>query len=318
MQGCSGDSALATSTSAVPQPGVVYFIDDHLGNTHLVTDSLGNVLHEESRYPYGVQRQVKGEGSMAKGESTADYVYTGKEYDEETGLIYFGGRYYAPELGRWITPDPLLVEKDPKKSIDVPEELNLYAYVRNNPMRFVDEHGYIIKFEPGVSPEFKEAFEQAVGYLREAKVAKAIDELNDRREVVWISEITTDEVQFDPSDRRHVRIDWNPTVGLDVRRWPQSTMYDTNSRGCGIQTPALGLLHEAAHALGYFKGIFTAATEERVTGDLYGNREERRVITQIETPAARILDEPLRYYHGGTPVRVHCPTCTNWAPYNAR
>jgi len=125
-----------------PQPGVIYYIDDHLGSSDLVTDSLGNILSEESRYPYGLERQVNGEGSTVNGESVvADYVYTGKEYDVETGLIYFGGRYYAPELGRWITPDPLFLEKEPKKAVEMPLSSNLYAYVRNNPMTYVDETG---------------------------------------------------------------------------------------------------------------------------------------------------------------------------------
>ncbi len=68
-------------------------------------------------------------------------MYTGKEYDTETGLIYFGGRYYAPELGRWITPDPLFLEKEPKKVVEMPLSSNLYAYVKNNPMTYVDETG---------------------------------------------------------------------------------------------------------------------------------------------------------------------------------
>jgi len=116
---------------------VIYYVDDHLGSSHLVTDSLGNVLREESRFPYGLERNVS-DSSV-----TADYVYTGKEYDTETGLIYFGGRYYAPELGRWITPDPLFLEKEPMKVVERPLSSNLYAYVRNNPMTYIDPTGEV-------------------------------------------------------------------------------------------------------------------------------------------------------------------------------
>jgi len=127
---------------------VIYYVDDHLGSSHLVTDSFGNVLREESRYPYGLERNVSDDSV------TADYVYTGKEYDSETGLVYFGGRYYAPELGRWITPDPLFLEKEPKKIAEMPKELNLYAYVQGNPMSAVDRDGEATDFNIGVKPTY--------------------------------------------------------------------------------------------------------------------------------------------------------------------
>jgi len=135
ITGCGGSGPADPSVSTGPQEGVVYYIDDHLGSSHLVTDSLGNVLREESRYPYGLERNVSDSAV------TADYVYTGKEYDSETGLIYFGGRYYAPELGRWITPDPLFLDREPAKITEMPKELNLYAYVQGNPMTYFDSSG---------------------------------------------------------------------------------------------------------------------------------------------------------------------------------
>jgi RHS repeat-associated protein len=137
--GCGGGSSstanLTPEPSTEPQKGVVLYINDHLGNAHLITDSKGAVLREESRYPYGLDWRV--DGSSA---TTADYVYTGKEYDEETGLVYFGGRYYSPEMGRWITPDLHFVEK-PEEILKRPLEGNLYAYVRDNPVRWIDPNG---------------------------------------------------------------------------------------------------------------------------------------------------------------------------------
>lgn len=119
-----------------PQPGVIYYIDDHLGNAHLLTDSQGNVLREENRYPFGIER-----GSM--GDAQADYAYTGKEYDAETGLVYFGGRYYSPVLGRWITPDPYFLEKETMAVVEKALSANFYAYVRNNPVSLIDLIGFI-------------------------------------------------------------------------------------------------------------------------------------------------------------------------------
>lgn len=61
--------------------------------------------------------------------------FTGKERDAESGLDYFGARNDASSVGRFMTPDPLHIMK--QKLID-PQQWNMYAYVRNNPLRFVD------------------------------------------------------------------------------------------------------------------------------------------------------------------------------------
>ncbi len=59
------------------------------------------------------------------------YAYAGKRFDPATGLIYFGQRYYDPNLGRWLT-------QDPAGSVD---SSNLYQYVFNNPYRYIDPNG---------------------------------------------------------------------------------------------------------------------------------------------------------------------------------
>ncbi len=148
--GCGGSASNNGASSNAPQQGVVYYIDDHLGSTTLVTDSNGNVLREEARYPYGLDRKIDNPGSV-----DAHYVYTGKELDEETGLVYFGGRYYAPEMGRWISPDPLLVDT-PSKLMDNYQEENIYAYVQNNPVNNIDKEGlwtvgYNVDFTGGMA-----------------------------------------------------------------------------------------------------------------------------------------------------------------------
>lgn len=133
--GCAGgDKVIVPATDETVQKGVIHYIGDHLGSANLMTDPQGNVLREESRYPYGLDWRVGGD------EGLADYVYTGKEYDEETGLVYFGGRYYSPEMGRWITPDPLFLNT-PAEASKRPLENNLYSYTVNNPVSYVDPNG---------------------------------------------------------------------------------------------------------------------------------------------------------------------------------
>lgn len=59
------------------------------------------------------------------------YAYVGKRYDAFSGLVYFGKRFYDPNLGRWLTPDPL----------GAVDHSNLYQYVFNNPFRYYDPNG---------------------------------------------------------------------------------------------------------------------------------------------------------------------------------
>jgi len=64
-------------------------------------------------------------------------LFTGKERDAETGLDYFGARYFSGAQGRFTSPDPPLVDQ----STEDPQSWNLYSYVRNNPLRSIDLFG---------------------------------------------------------------------------------------------------------------------------------------------------------------------------------
>lgn len=66
------------------------------------------------------------------------YKYTGKEFDGESGLYYYGARHYNPAVGRFMQPDPLYLEMH---RLADPQQLNLYAYARNNPTTFNDPTG---------------------------------------------------------------------------------------------------------------------------------------------------------------------------------
>jgi RHS repeat-associated protein len=60
-----------------------------------------------------------------------------KERDNETGLDYFGARYYASTQGRFTSPDDFLNDTH----VTSPASWNLYAYVRNNPLKYIDPLG---------------------------------------------------------------------------------------------------------------------------------------------------------------------------------
>jgi RHS repeat-associated protein len=64
------------------------------------------------------------------------YKFTGKERDAESGLDYFGARYYASNMGRFMSPDDGS-DQDPS----APQSWNLYSYVQNNPLSNTDPDG---------------------------------------------------------------------------------------------------------------------------------------------------------------------------------
>jgi RHS repeat-associated protein len=72
--------------------------------------------------------------------------FTGKERDSESGNDYFGARYYASTMGRWMSPDPSgLFFADPAN----PQSMNLYAYVNNNPVNSIDTDRRLTIILPG-------------------------------------------------------------------------------------------------------------------------------------------------------------------------
>ncbi|MBF0386191.1 MAG: RHS repeat-associated core domain-containing protein, partial [Candidatus Omnitrophica bacterium] len=68
--------------------------------------------------------------------AAAMYYFTGKPFDDETGLYYYGARYYSPQIGRFITPDTIV------QSPGDPQTLNRYSYCGNNPVNRIDPTGH--------------------------------------------------------------------------------------------------------------------------------------------------------------------------------
>ena len=84
------------------QPTVKYNIENHLGSSSVYLDSSGAEINREEYYPFGETSF----GSYAK----KRYRYVGKEKDEESGLYYYGARYYAPWICRFVSTDPLAAD----------------------------------------------------------------------------------------------------------------------------------------------------------------------------------------------------------------
>jgi len=106
-----------------------FYHNDHLGSVNVITDGSGARCQLNEYDPWGKISRSEGGGEGI-------IRFTGQKLDVESGLLYYGGRYYDPELGRFISPDPFVQE------MFNPQSLNRYAYVTNNPVNYIDPSGY--------------------------------------------------------------------------------------------------------------------------------------------------------------------------------
>ena len=122
---------------------------DHLGSVSVVSNQRGLPYERVEYLPFG-------EVWIEETDPATGYIpfrFTSKELDEETGLYYYGARYYEPTISRWMSADPAgfalvnPMERDneggwkPKASYSIIEASNWYAYVSNNPVIYVDPTG---------------------------------------------------------------------------------------------------------------------------------------------------------------------------------
>lgn len=107
---------------------IVYLHSDALGSPVAASDSSGALLWREAYRPYGDRIRNEDDGTNVQ-------WFSGKPHDTETGLSYFGARYYEPIVGRFMSADPQRFDEANIQSF------NRYAYANNNPYKFVDPDG---------------------------------------------------------------------------------------------------------------------------------------------------------------------------------
>ena len=98
-----------------------------------MTDDEGNEISSIDYYPYGDCRKSQPEIDNFP----TDKLFTSQRYDD-TGLYYYGARYYDPSIGRFISPDTII--PDPMN----PQAFNRYSYCLNNPLKYVDPSGHVV------------------------------------------------------------------------------------------------------------------------------------------------------------------------------
>ncbi len=130
-----GDTRVARCNSSHPDR-IEWFHGDQTGSTALVTDNAGHVREETTYDPFGEIRHRALATTSSASSTETEYYFAGKEHDAESGLDYFGARYLSAGLGRFLSVDPVV-----GTAVSNPQDLNPYAYGRNNPIKFIDSNG---------------------------------------------------------------------------------------------------------------------------------------------------------------------------------
>jgi len=128
----AGNKLLATYSAA----GIHYHLSDWLGTRRVQVSGSGPTAGEVEEQ---CQSLPFGDNQVCAGPDAAEQHFTGKERDTESGLDYFGARYYASNMGRFMNPDPLGFHV--ANNAD-PQSWNFYSYALNNPLRYFDPTGY--------------------------------------------------------------------------------------------------------------------------------------------------------------------------------
>jgi len=127
-KGTPQSGGLVSKDTSTPT-GSYFYHSDHLGSSSLITDASGAIVQHLEYVPFG---ETFIDERRSTSSWTTPYLFSGKERDEETGLLYFGARYQDSKYGIWYSVDPL-AEKFPNVSS--------YVYCHDNPINMIDPDG---------------------------------------------------------------------------------------------------------------------------------------------------------------------------------
>jgi insecticidal toxin complex protein TccC len=143
----------AGEPDAIANDQVRYSLSDHLGSSTLELDQQGGLIGQESYYPFGGTSWWAARSAVEAKYKTVRY--SSKERDV-SGLYYYGFRYYAPWLYRWISPDP---------AGDV-DGLNPFTFVRNDPLSKNDHSGLVSYNVTGLEERLEQARNKSSGHYQ--------------------------------------------------------------------------------------------------------------------------------------------------------
>ena len=174
-----------------------YYHPDHLGSSSYITNLDGEVAQHIKYVPFG-------EVFIEERNNTwnTPYLFNAKEFDEETGMYYYGARYYEPRLSLWMSVDPLQ-EKYPN--------ISTYCYAANNPIKFIDSDGRKLLFASGTTEAFKQKFRAAIMYLHEHNADGIIAQIDKSSTIIYITERVGEASAFSKTKKT---IYWDPNMGV--------------------------------------------------------------------------------------------------------
>ena len=145
-----------STVAETESPKVSYTTADHLGSPRILTDQNGTTISRRDFMPYGEEI-----ARTAYDSDTIRKQFTGYERDDETNLDFAQARYFANGYGRFSTPDNFLNATRAEN----PATWNLYVYVLNNPLRYIDPTGEIERDADG-NVIFHKTGEETITYQR--------------------------------------------------------------------------------------------------------------------------------------------------------
>lgn len=141
-------SEYSTALSSVPEVG--YLTSDMLGSPRINTNPSGGVISRHDYQPFGEEISTPQRTANGYGSDEVRKKFTGYERDDETGLDFAQARYFSSGFGRFSSPDDFLNDTH----VSDPQSWNLYVYVRNNPLRYIDPTGKDIETNPDGTVKF--------------------------------------------------------------------------------------------------------------------------------------------------------------------
>lgn len=223
-------------------------LPDHLGSTSTVLDQLTGELVENSTWsPFGARATDLRPARW--NHFREDHGFTGKEEDVEVGLVYFGKRFYSPQLARWMSPDPLALHDAGQG------DLNLYAYVRGMVLKVIDPLGLDGVDYLELLDERPTAWLGAAGLMWQARQEVAASGLStkmlDHAYVGAMHKVDRDSSDRSTPEGTYVRT----TRALSMQKswWSElsSLRAGTGEGKAGVSV----LFHEAAHAYSHKTGL---------------------------------------------------------------
>jgi RHS repeat-associated protein len=257
-----------------PNPIVIkplyFYHPDHLGTSTFLTDANGAAYQFFLNLPFGETMAEQRPSTYF----ATNYKFNGKELDEETGLYYYGARYYDPRISIWYSVDPL-AEKYPN--------IGGFVYCADNPINFIDPDGRKIVYAKNATKEFKRAFASTIKHLKAHNADGLFAKLQKSDEIYTLKEGLKN-THFNSNTNEII---WDPKNGVETTTG-------------NVMSPTAVLNHEADHAVQGEEHPIIKTIDKLISDEKYTDKEEKRVIQGSEqtpqwSPYAYAMDNPVKF-----------------------